>query len=84
MEQEVINAIETRAVATEQKIANDMKAGFDSFQTQFSATYNKDAHKFRDWINANPLKAAREIAVVDLALGAVMCYAALYLLGMLK
>ena len=77
MDQETINAIETRAVATEQKIATDMKAGFDAFQTQFSATYNKDAHKFRDWINANPLPAARVIGSACLVFGAAIMYAVL-------
>lgn len=77
MDQEITNAIETRAAITEQKIAVEMKAGFETFQAQFSATYNKDAHKFRDWVTANPLPAARVVGSVCLIVGAAIMYVVL-------
>lgn len=81
MDQEVINAIEARAVATEKNIVASITPEIQKLRTEFSAqmvkidaAYSKDAHQFRDWINANPLRAARVIGSACLVVGAVIMY----------
>lgn len=81
MDQETINAIEARAVATEKNIVASITPEIQKLRTEFSAqmekldaAYSKDAHQFRDWINANPLPAARVIGSACVAFGAAIMY----------